>query len=207
MSDSFRRVFEIWQEYPLSADTRWPFSEFVWGQARYFSWQAIASCLLTSVSSKLLKVHVVDQGGDKLSASPFYFCLKILKIHLLNQMNYWIIAPNLIACAGRSLKLCSLPGSATSGQIDRNQCNFLRVIRNFRWSQWFFMSHWIQIITWSWLYHPIISFNFFASIRRSVWRILFRPTDETGWYGGENRERQAADVEGCYAQRRKKTIY
>ena len=74
MSDSFWRAFGILREYPLSADTRWPFSEFGSIQARYRSCQAIGSYSLTSVSSKLTK-SIADQDADELSASLFYFCL------------------------------------------------------------------------------------------------------------------------------------
>ena len=33
------------------------------------------------------------------SLPHFIFAHKILEIYLLNQMNYWTIGPNLIACA------------------------------------------------------------------------------------------------------------
>ena len=51
----FWRAFGIWQQYPLSADTRWPFSKFGWGKSRYGSWQAIASFSLSNVSTKLFE--------------------------------------------------------------------------------------------------------------------------------------------------------
>ena len=53
-SHSFRRAFGIWRKYPLSADTRWPFSEFGRGQPHYASCRDIARYSLTSVSCKFL---------------------------------------------------------------------------------------------------------------------------------------------------------
>ena len=67
-----RRGFRIWQEYPLSADTRWPFSELGWGQARYLS---ITNYSFSAVSSKLEAntIHDVDQGAHDLSTFTIYF--------------------------------------------------------------------------------------------------------------------------------------
>ena len=97
-SDSFWRAFVIWREYPLSANTRWPLSEFGWVQARYGSWRAVVSYTLTSVSGKLLRFHVVDQGAQALSAFPLYFWTRNSQKFILNQMNYWTTGPILIPC-------------------------------------------------------------------------------------------------------------
>ena len=85
----------------MSADTRWPFSEFVWGQARCCFRHAIASYWLTSVSSKLLKSMSFTRVLTR-SMLPHFFAHKIFKIYILNQMNYCTIGSNL---------MCMCPGS------------------------------------------------------------------------------------------------
>ena len=72
----------------------------IWlGSSALLFLQVIASYSLTTVSSKLSKVHEVDQGPHYLRVSTFYICPQILRIHLLNQMNYWTIGTVLITCA------------------------------------------------------------------------------------------------------------
>ena len=66
----------LWDLAGVATDCRVDPSRNVVGVKRAIFWQAIASYPLTSVlvSGKLLEVHVVDQGADKLGASPFFSC-------------------------------------------------------------------------------------------------------------------------------------
>ena len=85
-------------EYPLSADTRWPFSGYGYGQVQYWSWQAIASWSLTSVPCKLLKSVTWTRVPTSSLILHLNFAHKIFENHLLNKFIYCTIGPSLIAC-------------------------------------------------------------------------------------------------------------
>ena len=50
-----------------TVDTLWPFPDVGCGKARYGSWRTIANYLLTCISSKCLRVRVVDQVAHELN--------------------------------------------------------------------------------------------------------------------------------------------
>ena len=72
---------------------------FVWGQARYGSWQAIDNYFLPVFTANFWESMSLTSLLASSVLPHFIFAHKIFKIHLLNQMNYWTISLILIPYA------------------------------------------------------------------------------------------------------------